>query len=250
LLCCIGAANALANPKRALRVLPAAVYELGVAVIVCMTVAPQLVESVQRVRKARRLRAGRTAGLWALGTIAVPVLEDALDRSIQLAASMDSRGYGRVGSASAAQRRGTAALLLAGMVGLSAGVYGLLGSDNPPWLGTPALVVGIALCVGGLWLGGRRISRSAYRPDPWRLPEWLVAGSGIATAALLIAVGHRDAAALSPSLYPISWPALPGIPLLAILLGAVPALLAPPPVRRAVATRRVEVAPEPIQLAA
>ena len=32
LLCCIGAANALANPKRALRVLPGALYELGVAV--------------------------------------------------------------------------------------------------------------------------------------------------------------------------------------------------------------------------
>ena len=30
LLCCIGAANALANPKRALRVLPGALYELGI----------------------------------------------------------------------------------------------------------------------------------------------------------------------------------------------------------------------------
>lgn len=29
MLCCIGAANTLANPKRALRVLPGALYELG-----------------------------------------------------------------------------------------------------------------------------------------------------------------------------------------------------------------------------
>ncbi len=49
LICCIGAANALANPKRALRVLPGALYELGVAVVVSISVAPQLVESVQRV---------------------------------------------------------------------------------------------------------------------------------------------------------------------------------------------------------
>ena len=34
MLCCIGAANALANPKRALRVLPGALYELGTAVAV------------------------------------------------------------------------------------------------------------------------------------------------------------------------------------------------------------------------
>ncbi len=40
LLCCIGAANTLANPKRALRLLPGALYELGVAVTVALSVAP------------------------------------------------------------------------------------------------------------------------------------------------------------------------------------------------------------------
>lgn len=65
LLCCIGAANTLANPKRALRVLPGALYELGVAVTVSMSVAPQLVESVQRVARARRLRADRARGVRA-----------------------------------------------------------------------------------------------------------------------------------------------------------------------------------------
>ena len=62
LLCCLGAANTLANPKRALRVLPGALYELGVAVVVALSVAPQLVESVQRVRRARKLRGGRHRG--------------------------------------------------------------------------------------------------------------------------------------------------------------------------------------------
>ena len=62
LMCCIGAANALANPQRALRVLPGALYELGVIVVVAISVAPQLVESIQRVRRARRLRAGREQG--------------------------------------------------------------------------------------------------------------------------------------------------------------------------------------------
>ena len=61
LLCCLGAANALANPKRALRALPGALYELGVAVVVSLSVAPQLVESVQRVRRARKLRGGDRA---------------------------------------------------------------------------------------------------------------------------------------------------------------------------------------------
>jgi energy-coupling factor transport system permease protein len=105
LLCCLGAANALANPKRALRVLPGALYELGVAVVVSLSVAPQLVESVQRVRRARKLRGGATSGFHALRGIAIPVLEDALERSLRLAAAMDSRGYGRIAAVSPRARR-------------------------------------------------------------------------------------------------------------------------------------------------
>ena len=62
LICCIGAANALANPKRALRVLPGALYELGVAVVVSISVAPQLVESVQRVRARPPIARGPDQG--------------------------------------------------------------------------------------------------------------------------------------------------------------------------------------------
>src|SRR6478752_7063359 len=49
LLLCLGAANVLANPKRLLKSLPAALHEMGVAVTVALTVAPQLVESGQRI---------------------------------------------------------------------------------------------------------------------------------------------------------------------------------------------------------
>ena len=56
LLVCVGAANALANPARLLKSLPGALYEVGVAVVVALTFAPQLVADVQRLRAARRLR--------------------------------------------------------------------------------------------------------------------------------------------------------------------------------------------------
>jgi energy-coupling factor transport system permease protein len=229
LLCCIGAANALANPKRALRVLPGALYELGVAVTVALSVAPQLVESVQRVAKARRLRAGGGRGLRALRSIAIPVLADALERSLWLAAAMDSRGYGRTGNATRLSRRITALLMLAGMVGLCAGVYGLLDATTPRVLGPPALAAGAALCCAGLALGSRRVARTAYRPDPWRGPEWTVAGCGLLSAVLLLTSTGYDPAQLNPTLYPLHWPALPLVPTLAILLAAVAAFAAPPP---------------------
>jgi energy-coupling factor transport system permease protein len=238
MICCIGAANALANPKRALRVLPGALYELGMAVVVSITLAPQLIESVQRVARARRLRAGRHKGWRALRSIAIPVLADALDRSLLLAAAMDSRGYGRSGAASRATRHLTAALMLAGLVGLCAGCYGLLGGTGPRFLGIPAIAAGAALCCAGLALGGRRVRRTHYRPDPWRAPEWIVAGCGLATAVLLYLSTGYNANDLNPSFYPLRFPPLPLVPTVAILIAALPAFVAPPPVRR----RRVSVA--------
>ncbi|PWI42647.1 energy-coupling factor transporter transmembrane component T [Streptomyces sp. ICBB 8177] len=229
LMCCVGAANTLANPKRALRVLPGALYELGVAVTVSLSVAPQLIESVQRVRRARRLRAGNTKGLRAVRGIVVPVLEDALERSLALAAAMDSRGYGRSGTATRASRRLTGALMLLGMLGLCTGVYGLLDGTTPRLLGLPALLAGAVLCGAGLMTGGRRVRRTGYRPDPWLAPEWITAGCGVVVAVTLFASTGYSATQLNPSLYPLSWPPLPLVPSAAILLAAVAGLAAPRP---------------------
>jgi energy-coupling factor transport system permease protein len=229
LLCCIGAANTLANPKRALRVLPGALYELGVAVTVALSVAPQLVESVQRVRRARQLRGATGRGLKALRAIAIPVLHDALERSLRLAAGMDSRGYGRTGSATPASRRLTAALMLTGMAGLCVGAYGLLDATVPHPLGTGGFAAGALLCVAGLALGGRRVRRTRYRPDPWRWPEWVVVGCGLASAVVLSLNTGYNPAALNPDLYPLHWPALPLLPTVAILVAGLAAFAAPPP---------------------
>jgi energy-coupling factor transport system permease protein len=241
LLCCIGAANTLANPKRALRVLPGALYELGVAVTVALSVAPQLVESVARVRNARRLRgagwkgAGRPGAggkkLGLLRGVAIPVLHDALERSLRLAAAMDARGYGRTGPASSAARRTTAALMLTGLAGLSLGAYELLDPTVPQAAGVGGFAAGSALCVAGLVLGGRRVSRTRYRPDPWRWPEWVVAGSGIASAVVFCLNLGYNTAALNPVIgFPLHWPPLPLLPAVASLVPALAAIAAPPPV--------------------
>jgi energy-coupling factor transport system permease protein len=229
LLCCVGAANTLANPKRALRVLPGALYELGVAVVVSLSVAPQLVESVQRVRRARKLRGGATGGLHALRSIAIPVLEDALERSLRLAAAMDSRGYGRTGAASPPARRMTGALMIAGMCGLCIGAYGLLNGSTLRSFSLPGFVGGTVLCGLGLVLGGRQVRRTQYRPDPWTAPEWIVSLCGLVPAAVLIAGVGVGALGLFPSTDPLMWPSLPLVPAAAITAAALAAWAAPPP---------------------
>jgi energy-coupling factor transport system permease protein len=228
LLACLGAANSLANPKRALRLLPGALYELGTVVVVSFSVAPQLVESVRRVRRARRLRGDTHAGRRALRQVVVPVLEDALERSLQLAASMDSRGYGRTGQVPRGERRLTGALVISGMFGLCLGVVALLDGAAGAAVAWPLLAGGAVLCSVGIVTGGRRARRSRYRPDPWGMPEWLVTLSGLVPAALMVTGSGFAAGALYPSTEPLQWPALPLVPALAILAGLLPTFAAPP----------------------
>lgn len=228
LIICLGAANSLANPRRLLRCVPGALYEVGTAVVVAVSVAPQLVQSVQRVRRARRLRGATERGARALRTIAIPVLSDALDSALSLAASMDSRGYGRTGDVPAAARRITSILIVSGLMGVMVGVYGVLDGTVDQRLGLPMLVGGLGMAIAGFVVSGRRARPTSYRPDPWVTPEWLVVMCGIAAAGLTVVSASVEAEQLTPSLQPLTWPSLPLIASVGVLIGILPSSLAPP----------------------
>ncbi len=227
---CLGAANALANPKRLLKAMPPALYEVGTAVIVALSVFPQLAESVLRVRRARKLRGGSgKKKVKALHTVLIPVLEDALSRSLQLAASMDSRGYGRAGLVEARARLITGTLMIVGLIGVCVGVYATLDGSTPRYLAAPVLSVGVVIGLVGFWSAGKRVQRTRYRPDRWQLPEIVVAMSGIAVAAVLFTTSSVNPMNMNPSLINLSWPLLSWGPLLGVLIGVLPAFLSPVP---------------------
>lgn len=231
MVACIGAANALANPKRLLRALPGALHEIGSAVVVSVSVAPQLAESVQRVRRARQLRGDTTRGLRAVPAVAIPVLEDTLERSLLLAAAMDSRGYGRAEAVPRGHRLLTGAATLGGLLATAVGMYGVLDSTTPAPLGVPTLLAGLALSTVGLWLGGRHVPRTTYRPDPWRGAEWLTLGCGVVAAAALVSTSRTNPESLAMPLTPLAVPALPLAAVAGFLVGALPAYLTPEPPR-------------------
>ncbi len=100
----IGAASVLAKPSELLKYTPAAVYEIATAVTIAINLAPQLSTSIHRVKRAAALR-GRSDGLGIMRSLIIPVLEDAIENSMHLAASMATRGFGRTGQNSIATRR-------------------------------------------------------------------------------------------------------------------------------------------------
>ncbi|WP_205474853.1 energy-coupling factor transporter transmembrane component T [Nocardioides sp. SYSU D00038] len=224
---CVGAANSLANPKRLLRSVPPALHEVGTALVVAVTVVPQLADSVRRVRAAQTLRAGDTRRVGRLRRFVVPVLEDALERSLLLAAGMDTRGYGRAAGASRGQRRVTTALMLTGLVGICVGVYAVLDRTAPRLLAAPMLAVGVAAAVGGLVSAGRRVRTTRYRPDPWRSPELAVVACGLASGVLAWWVERHQVPIAYPDLS--SFPQVSLVALVAALAGVGAALLAPRP---------------------
>ncbi len=91
LICIFAAATSLTSPHRLLRQMPIFIYEFGVALVIATSVLPQLVTSASRIKNAQKMRGIERKG-WA--GVALPLLEESLARSLDLAAAMDSRGYG------------------------------------------------------------------------------------------------------------------------------------------------------------
>ena len=232
-LACLGAANALASPRRLLRYAPATLYDIGTAVVVALTFAPALVDLAGRVRAARRLRGHSGRGLRELARLAVPVLEGALDRSLDLAASMESRGYGRTAVRGRRDRIIGSVLALTGSAGTVAGLYGVLSSSAQGWLGLPMLGTGLVLLTLSLVLGARRDARTAYRRDPWRAPEWVTCALGVLPAALLTYAEGDGWPGITLIQVPLDWPPLPALPASAIGAALLVAWLTPVPPRLA-----------------
>lgn len=242
MIICLGAANSLANPKRLLASLPGALYELGTILVVAIGVFPQLGESVLRVHRARKLRRapsgkGRRQRHKVVETILIPVLSDALERSLRLAASMDVRGYGRHGTATRRERRWTTAVGLAGLVLVAVGAYLHLSrsAPGPSLLGfnlvpVAFLLAGSAILVLAMHRAGRTVNKSTYRPIRWRAAEWIVVACGLGmVAAVTVTQRSGDAAVLVPAISPPTWPALTPLLILGLLVAALPAFLTPAP---------------------
>jgi energy-coupling factor transport system permease protein len=227
--------------------MPGALYEAGVAITVAMSFAPQLASAAVRVRQARRLRGRPSTGVrsW-LGT-ALPVLEDALERSIELAAAMDSRGFGRRGAASARRRRLVSSAVVAGLVAVAIAVYELLDATSPTLIGLPLLVVGTGVACAAVLFGGRQPTRTKYRPDPWRASEWIVVASGIAALAGMLVAGRLYPGALHTTTYPLAVPQLPWPAVVGLALALVPAWVTSPqtPAIQGISTARQQLRESP-----
>ena len=177
----IGMANSLANPRKLLKATPGALYEIATAISISINLAPQLIASLNRVRRASKLR-GQSKGLKALPGIVIPVLEDTIDQSMALAASMAARGFGRRASSSKTRIRLIRAIGLTAVTVLTSGIFLLLISPKSQQLDLAIIAVGFLLTLLYIKMSALGSNRTRFRKIPWRVGDYILL---VASAVLL-----------------------------------------------------------------
>ncbi len=184
----VAMANTLANPRKLLKSTPGALFEVATAISVAINLAPQLIESLQRVRKARMLR-GRSKGLRALSGIVIPVLEDTIDRSMSLAASMDARGFGRTAAQSATKTTWLRAISLVSVCFFAIGCYLIL-TSKPDLVSLTIVALGLLSLIWTVKANSAKHLRTRYRPQPLATADYAVlAISALVAASALLGWG-------------------------------------------------------------
>jgi energy-coupling factor transport system permease protein len=176
----VGLANSLANPRRLLKNVPGALYEVATTLVIAINMAPQLIASAKRVRQARELRGLSKVNL--IDGIVIPVLEDTLDQSLALAASMDARGFGRRGTLNRKQMFLTRFGSLSAVTLFAVGSYLLLTAGLPEAT-LICFLLGISGLVLALRVSGKGHVKTSFRRESWRSKDSLVA---VIAAMLLV----------------------------------------------------------------
>ncbi|MBP8947833.1 MAG: energy-coupling factor transporter transmembrane protein EcfT [Candidatus Promineofilum sp.] len=172
--------NAIVPTAELAGLTPAALYELGLVLLVALTYVPETVRQFQRIREAQAIRGHRLRGLRDWRPIAIPLLVGGLERALNLAETMVARGYGATVQVSVPRR--TRLLLLLGLVLALGGALRLGWGAADGW----ALIATAALAIGLAYRGlSRGVVRTRYRARRWTWADTLVVVAALLPLALL-----------------------------------------------------------------
>ncbi len=194
--------NLALDPARLLRLVPAALYQAGMITAIAVTFVPQMMAAAQEIKEAQEVRGHRFRGLRDLLPLFVPLLTTALERAIQLAESMEARGFG--GPPQLHRKKSTLlqllTLLLLALLAVGLFVYNYWRS----YRFEAGVIVSIALggLMGIFWAIGRQVPRTRYRRWLWQPHDTLMTAVGVLAMLGILAVWLGDRMALIYYPYP------------------------------------------------
>ena len=224
----VGAANSLADPKKLIKALPGALGDLGTAIVIGISIAPQMAESAYRIHRARTLRGDDTRGVRGFARILMPVFQDTLDRSLALASSLDARGYGRRADTPLIEQRITSVFGALGIIGATIGIFVVLDGRAPMFIAVPVLLVGAGFLVISLVIASRRKTSTTYDQLPWAGAEWLTSLCGLVPLAMALLEYRLNPASMVTTWMPLHLPTqVPLLVILGMVVAALPGFFTP-----------------------
>lgn len=230
ILVVFAAFNAVVDHYQLLRATPAFLFQAGVVVSIAITFVPQMVLSAKEIRQAQRIRGHRFRGVRDLLPLIIPLLANGLERAIQLAETMEARGFGSAVEP-LSRRQGILSQLgmLAALGGLLVGLSLVaFFREGEPW-GWALTILGTAGLLAVLAAQGRRSHRTRYRRPQWHVRDTAVALASVTALTVVLAARWIAPETLFYSPYPPSSLLPPFNPWVGVslLLLTLPALVAP-----------------------
>jgi energy-coupling factor transport system permease protein len=161
---------------------PRAFYPFAVVSAIAVSFIPTTLRQVQQVREAQAVRGHHMRGIKDWLPLFVPVLVGGLERALQLAESMTSRGF--AGSPSLTKARNII-VPATSLMGLCLVLGGVVMRLLPTWASWSLLflMLGVIFILGAMWQAGRDVKRTRYNQVKWTTKDSLVT-----VAALIAAV--------------------------------------------------------------
>jgi len=232
--------NAQVSHHELLRYTPGFLYQAGLVTSISITFVPQMLSSAQEIREAQAVRGHRFRKLRDMLPLFVPLLTTGLERAVQLAESMESRGFGgNLAPISWRQELVRRLATVLGLISLSAGLFLSAYFREESGFGWALAVTGAVMLLLVFGAQGSRVQRSRYGRPRWDGADTLVAiASGVVIAVF---AGIKGLAPMELVYYP--YPPFSLTPGFNPLLGGVLLLLALPAIVREAVSVRTSASP-------
>jgi energy-coupling factor transport system permease protein len=188
--------NLQIDQAQMLRLTPAFIYEAGLIISIALTFIPQMMISAREIREAQLIRGYRMRRARDMLPLVIALLTTGLEKSMQLAESMEARGYGNVRALPRTRDVLFKGLTLLGLAGILGSIFALTYFSSWQWAAWAGLAISTMLLLGLFWAQGRRVTRTHYRRERWTWRDGVTLGTGLGMLTALIVVRTRDVSAL------------------------------------------------------
>lgn len=214
--------NASVPVSDLVRLTPRALKNVGIIVLLAVTYVPETISQLQRIRESQAIRGHRLRGLRDWQPLVIPLMIGALERSMVIAETMVSRGYGAT-----ANVKHPRWIRIGLLLGMSLAIIGWLITFRLGIAGWFLLVGGVFLVIFAIYASGRNVNHTQYRQRSWTRRDWLIAVFAIIPFLMvLLSIWLVDGFSLFYTPYPnLTLPPFNLAVGLSLILLAAPALL-------------------------